>query len=79
MGDGELNEGQIWEAAMTSSHYALDNLCGIVDFNKQQIDGWCSEVMNLEPLAEKWRAITELVRGFHQNKILLKMGRRLKR
>lgn len=54
MGDGELNEGQIWEAAMTTSHYNLDNVCGIVDFNKQQIDGWCSDVMNLEPLVEKW-------------------------
>ena len=56
MGDGELNEGQIWEAAMTASHYNLENLCGIVDFNKQQIDGWCRDVMNVEPLAEKWKA-----------------------
>lgn len=56
MGDGELNEGQIWEAAMSTSHYNLDNVCGIVDFNKQQIDGWCRDVMNLEPLAEKWRS-----------------------
>jgi transketolase len=56
MGDGELNEGQIWEAVMTSSHYHLDNVCGIVDFNKQQIDGWCCDVMNLGPLADKWSA-----------------------
>lgn len=56
MGDGESNEGQIWEAAMTSAHYSLDNLCGIVDFNKQQIDGWCRDVMNMEPLADKWKA-----------------------
>jgi transketolase len=56
MGDGELNEGQVWEAAMSASHFHLDNVCGIVDFNKQQIDGWCCEVMGLEPLAEKWKS-----------------------
>ena len=56
MGDGELNEGQIWEAAMSASHYNLDNVCGIVDFNKLQIDGWCSDVMGIEPLAEKWKS-----------------------
>ena len=56
MGDGELNEGQVWEAAMSASHYSLDNICGIVDFNKQQIDGWCRDVMNIEPLAEKWKS-----------------------
>jgi len=56
MGDGELNEGQVWEAAMTASHYNLDNICGIVDFNKMQIDGWCCDVMKLEPLADKWRS-----------------------
>lgn len=56
MGDGELNEGQIWEAAMTSAHYSLDAVCGIVDFNKQQIDGWCKDVMNLGSLNEKWQS-----------------------
>jgi len=56
MGDGELNEGQIWEAAMSAAHYKLDNICGIVDFNKIQIDGWCRDVMAIEPLADKWRA-----------------------
>jgi transketolase len=56
MGDGELNEGQIWEAAMSTSHYNLDNVCGIVDFNKLQIDGPCSETMKLEPLSEKWKS-----------------------
>lgn len=54
MGDGELNEGQVWEAIMTASHYKLDNICGIVDYNKQQIDGWCKAVMNLEPMRDKW-------------------------
>ena len=56
MGDGETNEGQIWEAAMTAGHYKLNNVCGIVDFNKMQIDGFCCDVKNLEPYAEKWEA-----------------------
>jgi transketolase len=56
MGDGELNEGQIWEAVMTASHYNLDNLCGIVDCNRLQIDGKCCEIMELEPLGDKWRS-----------------------
>lgn len=56
MGDGELDEGQIWEAAMTASHYKLDNLCGIVDRNGLQIDGRTSDVKNIEPLPEKWKA-----------------------
>ena len=54
MGDGETNEGQIWEAAMTAAHYNLNNLCGIVDFNKLQIDGQCCEVMDLGKYKEKW-------------------------
>ena len=56
MGDGELQEGQIWEAAMSGAHYKLDNLCGIVDVNGLQIDGFTKDVMCVEPLAEKWRA-----------------------
>jgi transketolase len=56
MGDGELQEGQIWEAAMTAGHYQLDNLCGIVDSNKLQIDGSVERVMNIEPLRNKWLA-----------------------
>ncbi len=56
MGDGELQEGQIWEAAMTAAHYKLDNVCGIVDNNNLQIDGECEKVMNVKPLAEKWKA-----------------------
>ncbi len=54
MGDGELDEGQVWEAALTSAHYKLDNICGIVDFNKFQIDGRIEDVKGLEPLKEKW-------------------------
>ncbi len=56
MGDGELQEGQIWEAAMTAGHYGLDNLCGIVDCNGLQIDGRVDQVMSIEPLADKWAA-----------------------
>ncbi len=56
MGDGELQEGQIWEAAMMASFNKLDNLCGIVDNNKIQRDGFLKDVMNVEPLAEKWES-----------------------
>ena len=56
MGDGEQQEGQIWEAAMEASHHGLDNLVGIVDQNRLQIDGAVSEVMNIEPLEEKYRS-----------------------
>ncbi len=56
MGDGELQEGQIWEAAMTGAHYKLDNLCGIVDVNNLQIDGFTKDVMNVEPIGDKWRS-----------------------
>lgn len=56
MGDGEQQEGQIWEAAMSAGHYGLDNLCGIIDLNSLQIDGCVSDVMNIEPIADKWQA-----------------------
>jgi transketolase len=56
MGDGEQQEGQIWEAAMSAGHYHLDNLCGVVDQNRLQIDGNVENVMNIEPLVEKWEA-----------------------
>ena len=56
LGDGEIQEGQIWEAAMTASHYSLDNLTAILDRNRLQIDGRTREVMSVEPLAAKWEA-----------------------
>jgi transketolase len=56
MGDGECQEGQIWEGAMSAAHYGLGNLIGIVDYNNQQIDGEVNKVMNIEPFADKWRA-----------------------
>lgn len=55
LGDGEIQEGNVWEAAMAAAHYRSDNLCAILDYNGFQIDGRVSEVMNVEPLAEKWR------------------------
>lgn len=79
-GDGELQEGQIWEAAMTSSHYKLDNLCLIVDNNNLQIDGNVDKVMNIYPLDEKFKSfgfevinvdghnIPELISAFEQAK-----------
>jgi transketolase len=56
LGDGELEEGQVWEAAMTSAHYKLDNVVAFVDHNGLQIDGPVQEVMNPEPVANKFAA-----------------------
>ena len=56
LGDGELDEGQVWEAAMTAGHYKLDHLIAFVDRNRNQIDGTTEDVMTLEPLADKWAA-----------------------
>jgi transketolase len=56
LGDGESQEGNIWEAAMASSHFSCDNLCAILDFNGCQIDGKCEDIMGLEPVAAKWQA-----------------------
>lgn len=56
LGDGEIEEGQVWEACMTASHYHLDNLCAIVDHNHLQIDGSIEKVMNSAPLTEKFES-----------------------
>jgi len=56
MGDGEQQEGSIWESAMAAGHYRLDNLCGIIDKNNLQIDGRVRDVMDVDPLAEKYKA-----------------------
>ncbi len=56
VGDGESQEGQIWEAAMAAAHYELDNLCVILDFNGLQIDGFITKVMNPSPLDKKFEA-----------------------
>lgn len=77
LGDGELQEGQIWEAAMTAAHYKLTNLIAIIDHNGLQIDGLTSDVKRIEPLADKWQSFgwqtvivdghsfADLYRGFH--------------
>jgi transketolase len=56
LGDGELNEGQVWEAAMTAAHYRLDNIVAIIDRNKYQLTGLTEEVKAIEPIADKWQA-----------------------
>jgi transketolase len=56
LGDGELNEGNVWEAAMSAAHYHLDNLIAIIDYNKVMAKGFVWDLMPVEPLAEKWKA-----------------------
>jgi len=56
IGDGEMEEGEIWEAAMAAAHYRLDNLTVFLDYNGLQIDGPTSQVMSSEPVEDKWRA-----------------------
>jgi transketolase len=55
LGDGEIEEGQVWEAAMAASHYKVDNLCAILDQNGLQIDGFIHEIMSPYPIPDKWR------------------------
>ncbi len=76
VGDGEINEGQVWEAALFSAHYKIDHLTVIVDCNRQQLDCWTEEIQNTNSLADKWRAfgwhvieidghhLGQIVRGF---------------
>ena len=78
LGDGECDEGQVWEAAMAAAHFKLDNLVAIVDRNEQQIDGWTRDVMELEPFNSKWQSFgwhvievdghnfTQLIQAFEQ-------------
>jgi len=82
LGDGECDEGQVWEGAMAAAHFKLDNLVAIVDNNGLQIDGWNCDVMNLEPLNKKWEAFgwhvievdghdfTQLFDAFEQTKLV---------
>lgn len=56
LGDGEIQEGMVWEAAMAASHHDLKNLVAVVDCNGVQINGWTNEVMTVEPIADKWRS-----------------------
>src|SRR5579862_1725917 len=56
IGDGETQEGQIWEAAMFGGKYKLDNVCAVLDYNRIQLDGFVKDIMDLEPLTDKWRS-----------------------
>ncbi len=78
LGDGECDEGQVWEAAMAAAHFKVDNLVAMVDNNGLQIDGWNRDVMNLDPFNQKWQAfgwhvievdghdLTQLIDAFNQ-------------
>jgi len=82
LGDGECDEGQVWEAAMSAAHFKMDNLVAIVDNNGQQIDGWNRDVMNLDPFNKKWQAfgwhvievnghdLTQLIDAFARAKLI---------
>jgi transketolase len=73
LGDGEIQEGNIWEAAMAAAHYKCDNICAILDYNGFQIDGKIKDIMGLEPLAAKWQAFgwhTIEIDGHDMRKIL---------
>jgi len=82
LGDGETDEGQVWEAAMAAAHFKVDNLVAIVDNNGLQLDGWNRDIMNLTPFADKWCAfgwevievdghdITQLVDAFERAKLV---------
>ena len=65
LGDGELQEGSIWEAAMSAAHHKLDNVCAIVDYNKVQENGPTNDIKNLEPLADKWKSF-----GWHTVEVI---------
>lgn len=56
LGDGEVQEGQVWESAMAGGFHKLDNVCAIVDYNGIQLDGFVKDIMDVAPLADKWRA-----------------------
>ncbi len=81
LGDGECDEGQVWEAAMAAAHFKMDNLVAIVDNNGLQLDGWNRDIMNLDPFDKKWEAfgwhvievdghnLTQLIDAFEQAKL----------
>ncbi len=82
LGDGECDEGQVWEASMSAAHFKLDNLVAIVDNNEIQLDGWNRDIMNLAPFNKKWQAfgwhvievdghdLTHLIDAFNQAKLI---------
>jgi transketolase len=73
LGDGEIQEGQVWEAAMAAAHYRLDNVTAFLDHNGYQIDGPIREVMSPEPVADKWQAFgwhVQIINGHDFKQIL---------
>lgn len=73
LGDGEIQEGQIWEAAMSAAHYKLDNVIAFLDHNGLQIDGPTKEIMSPEPVAEKWASFgwhVQVINGHQMGEIL---------
>lgn len=64
LGDGEIQEGQVWEAALSAPHHRLDNLTAIVDYNKYQLDGAVEQILDLEPVVDKWAAF-----GWHVQEV----------
>ncbi len=86
LGDGESNEGNVWEAAMAAAHYRLDNLIAVVDYNKVMAKGFTHDQMGVEPFADKWRAfgwevvevdghdIDEVADAFHRARWILPHG-----
>jgi len=79
LGDGEVQEGNVWEGAMFASHEGLDNLIAVLDRNRLQVDGFTEDVMALEPLADKWRAfgweVVELKDGNDMRQILVALDK----
>lgn len=87
LGDGETNEGNVWEAAMSAAHYHLDNLIAIVDYNKVMAKGFVWDLMSIEPYADKWRAfgwdvlevdghdIPEIAAALHRARWVMPRGR----
>jgi transketolase len=64
LSDGECEEGQTWEAALSAAHFKLDKLTAVVDYNNMQLSGWTRDIMNLEPITRKWQAF-----GWHTHDI----------
>jgi len=78
IGDGESNEGQVWETALSAPKFKLDNLVIIVDFNKRQGEGTNKEIMNIEPLEDKWKAFNwhvQRIDGHNINEIVKALGK----
>lgn len=87
LGDGETNEGNVWEAAMFASHYKLDNLIVVIDYNKVMAKGFVYDLMSIEPFVEKWEAfgwdvievdghdVVELAQAFHRARWIMPRGK----